>query len=79
MNANFEKAMNAVREQYENLEKTVNNLVVTRESAVKFPYDLRAFIEGEVRKKTDPTKILEDVIAKLKAVTPHGKDSVCDQ
>jgi uncharacterized protein (DUF2344 family) len=48
------------------------------QKANEYPYKLRQFIEGEQRKGTDSATILNDVLLKLKQVTPHGPENKID-
>ena len=49
-----------------------------RDNAIKFQYTLRMYIEGEKRKNTPDSDILNAVLQKLKEVTPHGANNQVD-
>lgn len=74
MNQSLTNALNAVQSEFDKLEKQSQNLVWAKETAVRFQYELRAYIEGAVKRKEDPTKVLTEVLNKLIVVTPHGAD-----
>jgi hypothetical protein len=78
MSAILETAMNAIRAVYDAEERATQNAIYQKESAVKFQYSLRAFIEGELKRKADPAVVLEAVIAKLKPMTPSGAEMKID-
>lgn len=75
----FEKSIAEVRDRFDAMERNAQNLVNARETAIRFQYELRAWIEGEMKRNGDPKTILDGVLTKLKAVTPHGRDNKCDQ
>lgn len=74
----IESALNLVKDEFDAQARTTAGLVSAKEKAVKFQYELRAFVEGEMKRNVDPKTVLDAVIAKLKAVTPHGLNNTCD-
>ena len=76
MNIDLGTTLNLIRDYDDKQERLIQGLVTARESAVKFQYELRAFIDNCLRDKSPnakkPEVILAEVLEKLKAVTPHG-------
>lgn len=46
--------------------------------AVEFPYKLRQLVEGNLRKGLSQEYTVNEVLARLKEVTPHGPDNKID-
>lgn len=57
-------------------EKKEYSLVQAREQAVIQLYQIRTMVEMDMKKKVSPEVILNNVMAKLISITPHGKDNL---
>jgi hypothetical protein len=79
MNLKFEKTISELKEQYDAILRSARKADYEKEKFIKFQYELRGFIEGELKRNVAPADILTAVLTKLKVVTPHGAEMRCDQ
>jgi hypothetical protein len=79
MDTETRKVLDTLADLIDRKDREANQLVTARESAVRFQYELRAFIEGEQKRKVSDTDIIIAVLTKLKAVTPHGRFNEIDK
>jgi hypothetical protein len=75
---NIADTLSQLHNQVSLIESKITQQTIINESYIKFQYELKGYIDSEIRKKTDPTVILNAVVSKLKLVTPHGAANTVD-
>ena len=72
------QALGIIEQEIVNKDRQIMSLVSAKDQSIKNFYEIRLFIEQEMKKKIPADAILLAVLNKLKPLTPHGKDMLCD-
>lgn len=72
------QALGIIEQELTNKDRQILSLVSAKDQSIKNFYEIRLFIEGEMKKKIPADAILLAVLNKLKPLTPHGPESKVD-